>query len=279
MASGIDMTLDDLIKKSKQSKPPRSRPAPAVAGPGLIKRDFKRRAPRPSAVPYSVNKVEAVPEGTWKHDLFAAHAAAYPAQAARASAIETGTKLYISNLDYGVSNEDIKELFSEVGDLKRCGVHYDRSGRSKGTADVVFSRRADALAAVKRYNNVQLDGKPMKIEVVGTNIATPAPVPAFVGGGAVQNGAPRSAAHLIPLCGSHRAAKQGDVSLDVLVAVEAVGVDGEFVVEEEAEAEAVGRKSLSRILMQSWRNIMQEQWKQIDGVLLAALWSTIRSVN
>jgi hypothetical protein len=29
----------------------------------------------------------------------------------RASAIETGTKLYISNLDYGVSNEDIKVLF------------------------------------------------------------------------------------------------------------------------------------------------------------------------
>lgn len=28
----------------------------------------------------------------------------------RASAIETGTKLYISNLDYGVSNEDIKVL-------------------------------------------------------------------------------------------------------------------------------------------------------------------------
>jgi len=30
----------------------------------------------------------------------------------RASAIETGTKLYISNLDYGVSNEDIKVIFT-----------------------------------------------------------------------------------------------------------------------------------------------------------------------
>lgn len=39
---------------------------------------------------------------------------------------------------------------------------------------MVFSRRADAVAAVKRYNNVQLDGKPMKIEIVGTNVATPA---------------------------------------------------------------------------------------------------------
>lgn len=36
--------------------------------------------------------------------------AAYPAQGGRAPSIETGTKLYISNLDYGVSNDDIKVL-------------------------------------------------------------------------------------------------------------------------------------------------------------------------
>jgi THO complex subunit 4 len=47
----------------------------------------------------------------------------------------------------------------------------------QGTAEVVFTRKPDALAAVKRYNNVQLDGKPMKIEVIGTNLnAAPVPV-------------------------------------------------------------------------------------------------------
>lgn len=47
------------------------------------------------------------------------------------------------------------------------------------------------MAAVKRYNNVQLDGKPMKIEIVGTNIATPAaPTVANVAFGS-SNGAPR----------------------------------------------------------------------------------------
>jgi THO complex subunit 4 len=47
------------------------------------------------------------------------------------------------------------------------------------------------VAAVKRYNNVQLDGKPMKIEIVGTNIATPAVPPAANGNFGNSNGIPR----------------------------------------------------------------------------------------
>lgn len=62
---------------------------------------------------------------------------------------------------------------------------------SQGTAEVVFSRRGDAVAAVKRYNNVQLDGKPMKIEIVGTNISTPGVAPAANGPIGNFNGVPQ----------------------------------------------------------------------------------------
>lgn len=40
--------------------------------------------------------------------MFADPSSGFIGQGGRASAIQTGTKLYISNLDYGVSNEDIK---------------------------------------------------------------------------------------------------------------------------------------------------------------------------
>lgn len=38
----------------------------------------------------------------------------------------------------------------------------------------MYVRKSDGVAAMTKYNNVQLDGKPMKIEIIGT--AAPAPM-------------------------------------------------------------------------------------------------------
>ncbi|WOL01970.1 THO complex subunit 4A-like [Canna indica] len=187
MSSALDMSLDDIIKNNKKSGGG-SRGRGRGSGSGPARRIPNRSANR--SAPYSVGKA---PDSAWQHDMYAAQTGVFPAPAGRASSIETGTKLYISNLEYGVSNEDIKELFSEVGDLKRYSINYDRSGRSKGTAEVVFARRADAVAAVKRYNNVLLDGKPMKIEIIGTNIPAPPALPQFSNGSfGNPNGASKS---------------------------------------------------------------------------------------
>jgi len=130
---------------------------------------------RRDITPYSRSAAPGNVDTVWKHDLFHEEEEIEDDfvegdNSGPRSGIETGTRLQITNLAYSVLSEDIKDLFESVGDVKRASVNFDKSGRSLGTATVVFARRADATAALKKYNNIPLDDQPMKISLVGSNL-------------------------------------------------------------------------------------------------------------
>lgn len=170
----MSMSLDDIIKMNKKGGSGRrgesSRPggssgrAGGSSRPARSRQNNFNRERNNRSTPYT--RPRELPD-KWQHDMFEEHAGGYrgPSSGADRSEESSG-KLLVSNLDFGVSDSDLKDLFSEFGTLKKASVHYDRSGRSKGTADVHFETKADALKAIKHYNGVPLDGRPMKIQHV-----------------------------------------------------------------------------------------------------------------
>lgn len=172
------MTLDEIIRNKKRSPGQNSHFRGSNTGSGGT--GPQRRAPpsreRTGTAPYRPVKQNAMKAPV---QVSTEAIKMQPSKMAARGGISTygGTRLYISNLHYGVSDEDIEMLFSSVGELKTHAIHYDRSGRSKGTAEVLYFRQVDAQAAMKRFNNAHLDGKPLKIEFVGVQLVAPGPVP------------------------------------------------------------------------------------------------------
>ncbi|KAG8196062.1 hypothetical protein JTE90_007802 [Oedothorax gibbosus] len=179
MADKLDMSLDDIISKDKgqyrlrrgggggRGRGGRGRTRGNFAGNSISRPRVNVNANRGRARPMPYSRPKEIPD-RWQHDLFDGSS-----NARAGGGLTTGqTKLLVSNLDYGVSDSDIKELFAEFGPLKKAAVHYDRSGRSLGTADVIFERKTDAVKAMKQYNGVPLDGRPMNIQIASSSVPT-----------------------------------------------------------------------------------------------------------
>lgn len=72
--------------------------------------------------------------------------------------------IYVGNLAYSVTEDDLREAFSQFGSVQSVNVISDKfSGQSKGFGFVEMSDNSEAEAAIQGLNGTAIGGRSMKI--------------------------------------------------------------------------------------------------------------------
>jgi RNA recognition motif-containing protein len=75
-------------------------------------------------------------------------------------------KLFIGGLPYSFSEEALKTLFADCGNVASAVIIKDRmTGRSKGFGFVEMSSEAEAEKAISMYNNQEVEGRRLNVSV------------------------------------------------------------------------------------------------------------------
>jgi RNA recognition motif-containing protein len=73
-------------------------------------------------------------------------------------------KLFVGNIEWGATEEDLKELFETHGEVEEAIIIKDRmSGRSKGFGFVTFANEEDADKAMEELNGHDLNGRELVV--------------------------------------------------------------------------------------------------------------------
>ncbi|QQS46495.1 MAG: RNA-binding protein [Acidobacteriota bacterium] len=73
-------------------------------------------------------------------------------------------KLYVGNLSFNTTEEDLQRLFSEVGSVESASMVTDRdTGRSRGFGFVEMSSKSEGEAAIAKFNGSELDGRSLTV--------------------------------------------------------------------------------------------------------------------
>lgn len=74
-------------------------------------------------------------------------------------------KLFVGGLPYSTSNERLREIFAECGQVESATIVTDReTGRSRGFGFVEMATNEEAEAAISRYNGTDFEGRRLQVE-------------------------------------------------------------------------------------------------------------------
>ena len=83
-------------------------------------------------------------------------------------------KLYVGNLSYSTTEEDLRQLFAQAGTVTLCELIKDRdTNRSKGFAFVTMSTQVEAENAIRLFNAYSLGNRALTVNVAKPREARP----------------------------------------------------------------------------------------------------------
>lgn len=83
--------------------------------------------------------------------------------------------IYVGNLDYGITDSDLRQTFSEFGEVSNANVIIDKfTGRSKGFGFIEMPNNSEALEAISSLNDSDLNGRTIKVNEAKPREARPA---------------------------------------------------------------------------------------------------------
>ena len=73
-------------------------------------------------------------------------------------------KIYVGNLSFNTSNQDLSDIFAEVGTVTSANVIEDReTGRSRGFGFVEMANQEDGEKAIAELNGTEFGGRTIKV--------------------------------------------------------------------------------------------------------------------
>lgn len=76
------------------------------------------------------------------------------------------TKLYVGNLSYSATEEELRDLFAQAGSVSSVTLIKDRdTGRSRGFAFVEMSSQVEAENAISMFNGYTMDNRQLTVNI------------------------------------------------------------------------------------------------------------------